>query len=230
MSFKAPVWDNEKNCYEITINKEVKFEYIELRDSCEEKEANSTEFHNLINTIIEALGEEGKGWFSSPIKPSVVLKRLVNKYNYNTPADNNNNRYKVIFIPTVFVIYPGKFELYWIVNFLKDDVIPSDFIEVSEELEEAPAKTIIINDIIENIDIPFDNNQEITEEVSSRAAFKQKIRHARLKAAIASMKAEKMAEKYFRRYGIQTRTEFDSESELSLESDDSESESESKSE
>ena len=224
MSFKAPLWNNKKNCYEININVDTKFQYTELRNNLLEKEPESSEFHNIINTIIEELGEQGKVWFSSPIKPSVVLKRLMHKYNYCIPANyEDNTRYKLIYTPTLFIIYPGKFELYWEVNYVKDDIIPSEFIEFSEELEDSPAKTIIINDIVENVEIPFDN-EEIVEEVSSRAAFKQKVRHAHLKAAIASMKAEKMAEKYFRRYGIQTGVEFESDSELSLESDKSDSE------
>ena len=225
MSFKSPIWNNKKNCYEININIDTKFQYTELRNNFLEKEPESSEFYNRVNTIIEELGEEGKGWFSSPIKPSVVLKRLVNKYNYCIPApyEEDNTRYKLIYTPTLFIIYPGKFELYWEVNYIKDDIIPSEFIEFSEELEEAPAKTIIINDIIANVEIPFDN-EEIVEGVSSRAAFKQKVRLSRLKAAIASMKAEKMAEKYYRRYGIQTGVEFDSESELSLESNENDSE------
>jgi len=226
MSFKAPIWNNKNNCYEININIDTKFEYIELRTNNNlEKEPESSEFHSIVNTIIEELGEQGKTWFSSPIKSSVVLKRLVHKYNRSIPAVyEDNTRYKLMYTPKLFIIYPGKFELYWNVNYVKDDLIPSEFIEFSEELEDSPAKTIIINDIVENVEIPFDNNEEIVEEVSSRAAFKQKVRHARLKAAIASMKAEKMAEKYFRRYGIQTGLEFESDSELSLESDESESE------
>jgi hypothetical protein len=52
--------------------------------------------------------------------------------------------------------------------------------------------------------------------------LKQKVRKAKLKAAVATMKAERMAEKYFRRYGIQTN--LDSDSDISFDSDEESSE------
>ena len=214
MNFKAPIWDNTKNCYEIQINPNVEFTY---------KSDLTTPSESIINKIVESLAEEGKQWFSSPIKSSIVLKRLVNIFKGDVPPASNN---LYVYTPTLFIIYPRKFELVWDVSAIKNDIIPCNFIEFSEDLEDAPAKTIIIqeNDILENVDIPFDESQEEPDHISSRAVFKQRIRHARLKAAIAAMKAEKMAEKYFRRYGIQTGLEFESDSELSLESDESESE------
>jgi len=208
MNFKAPIWDNVKNCYEIYINPNVDFEFISNI---------TTPNKTIIYKIIESLAAEGKEWFSSPIKPAIVLKHLIQKY---TPAIEISERHMHVYKPRIFILYPGKFELVWDVSIKKNDMIPSEFIEYSEELEDAPAKTIIIqeNDILENVEIPFDESQVGSDHLSSRAIFKQKIRHARLKVAIATMNAEKMAEKYFRRYGIQTG--IDSESELSFDSEE----------
>jgi hypothetical protein len=99
-------------------------------------------------------------------------------------------------------------------------------IDFAEDLDVTEPRTIIIqqNDIIENVDIPFDISEQTIHQVSSRAILKQKVRQAKLKASIATMKAERMAEKYFRRYGIQT--ELGSDSELSLNSDEEESDEE----
>ena len=64
------------------------------------------------------------------------------------------------------------------------------------------------------------NSNEL--ELISRANLKKKIRETRLKATILAMKAERMAEKYFRRYGLNSNFEY--ESDLSLDSDGDESE------
>ena len=72
------------------------------------------------------------------------------------------------------------------------------------------------------------NNEELNEisdispeqhiENSSRALLKKKVREARLKVAIAKIKAEKLAAKYFRRYGNDLDVSY--ESDLSSDSDE----------
>ena len=120
------------------------------------------------------------------------------------------------------------FEIYWKARYEDYNDIKSNIVEYAEDLTEAePTKTIIIQshpadiELIENEEIQFDNS-ESEINISSRAMLKKQVRQIRLKAAIATMRAERMAEKYFRRYGI--HTDLDGESELSLDSDEEDSE------
>ena len=109
---------------------------------------------------------------------------------------------------------------------IKDTVIPTNFINLSDEAEEIEPRNIIIqqNEILENIDIPFNNSEQELVEVTSRANFKKELHRLKLKAAIATMKAEKLAEKYFRRYGIDK--EDDLGSDILFESDEENSDEE----
>jgi hypothetical protein len=138
------------------------------------------------------------------------------------------NTFKFTWSPVSLEITPKAFELKWTVSFVKinEQQVSSNGIDFAEDLESTEPRTIVIqqNEIIENVDIPFDISEQSVHQVSSRAVLKQKVRQAKLKASIATMKAERMAEKYFRRYGVQT--DLGSDSELSLNSDEEEEDEE----
>jgi hypothetical protein len=228
-TFTNPEWIVQTNQYKIKVNDWSKFQYLENRDKSSGNfydtvnVDNNEEFKKVLENLIDRLCNEGRNWFASPIRPEVLLKRLSHTFMKPDVDCAYGNFVEFTWAPKTIFINQKSFEIEWnIVNYInKNSVIPSNFIDFSEELEDAPAKTIIIqeNELLENVEIPFDESQNQIDLVSSRAAMKQKVRAARLKAAIASMKAEKLAEKYFRRYGT-VQMGLESDSELSFESDE----------
>jgi len=228
-TFTNPEWNVQTNQYVIKVKKYYnEFLYIENRDKSSGNfydtvtVENNQEFKKVLASLIDKLCNEGKNWFASPIRPEILLKRLSHTFMKPTEDDNFGSLVEFTWAPKTIFINQKNFEIEWIIINYKtiNSLIPSNFIDFSEELEDAPAKTIIIqeNELLENVEIPFDESQNEIDLVSSRAAMKQKVRAARLKAAIATMKAEKLAEKYFRRYGIQN--DLENESELSFDSDE----------
>jgi hypothetical protein len=229
--FSQPQWNPSTNSYTIKINSPQDFSYIEVRDksSGHEKAVDVTNdrFQLIVNNLANSVYEHGNSWFASPIKPNIFLKKA--KHIIDPPIYSNlpGNQIEFTWNPVSFEITTRNFEIKWKLLFANTiTTIPSNFIDISEELE---PRTIVIqqNEIIENAEIPFDNSDQSFHPISSRAAgmlLKQKVRKAKLKAAIATMNAERMAEKYFRRYGVQT--DLDSDSDLSFDSDEEESDSE----
>lgn len=233
MSFQRPEWDPKDNSYSVNIKNWQQFQYSEVRSKSSGEDFfssintnNNNKFNDILNNIANTLFTEGSEWFASPIKPQLFLKKI--KHNFETPNMNQTYGTNVEFTwaPIQLKIIPTSFLIHWRIIHFKDqtNIIPSDFIQDFDDIEELEPKTIVIqqNEIIENVDIPFDNSEKPIHVVSSRALMKQKVRQAKLKAAIATMKAERMAEKYFRRYGIETQV--DSDSELSFDSYETDSE------
>jgi hypothetical protein len=234
MIFTTPQWNPSKNSYTIQINSNM-FNHTETRSISSGDaffttvDITSNSFQEHINTLSLKINEDSKLWFASPIKPHIFIKKVshifdevpLNLYTYG-------KTFKFTWTPISLEITPKMFELKWNLTFVKinEPVVSPNGIDFAEDLDVTEPRTIIIqqNDIIENVDIPFDISEQTIHQVSSRAILKQKVRQAKLKASIATMKAERMAEKYFRRYGIQT--ELGSDSELSLDSNKEESDEE----
>ena len=227
--FSQPQWNPSSNSYTIKINLPQQFSYAEIRDKSsgfdKEVDVLNNSFQSVVNDLATSVYEHGSSWFASPIKPHIFMKKA--KHIIDTPGypmNNPGNQIEFTWNPVSFEITPKNFEIRWkLLSSIPVSAIPSNFIDISEELE---PRTILIqqNDIIENAEIPFDSSEQDIHPISSRALLKQKVRKSKLKAAIATMKAERMAEKYFRRYGVQT--DLDSDSDLSLDSDEELSEEE----
>ena len=236
MIFSNPIWNVHTNSYKVRIIDKNQFLYTETRLKSSGESFYDTinvsmnSFKTVVNTFADIIHKEGSSWFATPIKPEVFLKKVKHSFDKIPKHEKKPYGNNVLFTwaPYELEITSKSFEILWELFKYEnnDSIIPSNFIDFSEDLELNP-RTIVIqkNDIIENAEIPFDNSeQDNIHQISSRAILKQKVRRAKLKAAIATMKAERMAEKYFRRYGIETN--LDSDSDISFDSEDEESEEE----
>lgn len=234
MMFTTPQWNPSKNSYTIEISSS-EYNYNEIRSLSSGDaffttvDITSNSFQELINTLSLKINENSTSWFASPIKPHIFIKKVTHNFDV-IPLNlySYGNTFKFTWSPVSLEITPKAFELRWNVSFVKinEQQVSSNGIDFAEDLESTEPRTIVIqqNEIIENVDIPFDISEQSVHQVSSRAVLKQKVRQAKLKASIATMKAERMAEKYFRRYGVQT--DLGSDSELSLNSDEEEEDEE----
>jgi len=233
--FSSPIWDAVRNSYFVSIINIDDFNYKEIRNKSSgtnffnNPNVDSKEFQEAVFKFAEAVSKQGEQWFASPIKPSVFIKKVKNTFVKISENDNDyGNIVQFTWKPRSLEINSRSFEISWKVTYetIKDTVIPTNFINLSDEAEEIEPRNIIIqqNEILENIDIPFNNSEQELVEVNSRANFKKELHRLKLKAAIATMKAEKLAEKYFRRYGIDK--EDDLGSDILFESDEENSDEE----
>lgn len=232
MSFTLPKWSSTHENYTIEITHTTTFEYVEIRESSganfyHQPDVEVPEFKKVIEEIAKQIHIQGAKWFASPIKPAIFLKRVRNIF-APIPEKNYGKTCFVTWSPYLLKLHSNYYELVWKVSVSKkEDILPTSAIEYSDELNEPIEERVQLQsnpaeiseiELLENEVLPSLN----TMEISSRAAMKKKIRETRLKAAVLALKAEKLAEKYFKRYGNYSTFEY--ESDLSLNSDEEESE------
>lgn len=230
MSFSIPQWSSTKEIYIIKILSNSTFEYTETRQSsganfCLAPSNESQTFKKVLEEIANQIFIKGKSWFASPIKPLLFLKKVRNIFAKVVLPENYGNTYLLTWTPYLLNIHSNYYELLWNVS-LKKNILPSNSnsIEFSDELNEPVQEKIVIQSNpaeiceLELVEAP----PLTTMEISSRANMKKKIRQTRLRAAILALKAEKMAEKYFRRYGNLSGIEYESDLSLSEKSEESE--------
>ena len=220
MNFSKAVWNSTKKSWILDIYNSNEFDYYEIRSISSndifflDPDINTNKFNILLKKISSEVVSKGKQWFASPIKENIFLKRV--KHNFEKGSNENNYGTNSLFRWRLYklVFDSSGYELYWSI-FIEDYKEPMETLNTIEDLRENIVEEEIQQLEVEELKELPSQPSNIVFEISSRAIYKKRVREARLKATIATMKAEKMAEKYFRRYG--TQINFDDESDLSSE-------------
>ena len=222
MILSKPIWSPTNKTYTINVLNHGTITYSEVR-SINDPEVRSTsgnhflndpdinkkEFQELFMDFIKEFIEFSKDIFSTPIKDTIFIKRSKHILKQISKTNNYGERCLITWKPEKIIITSNNYEIYWDVDIVVlDDTIDSE----------------LIKSVTTNIIEPNEEIQEITtispeqdNENISRALLKKKVREERLKVAIAKLKAEKLAAKYFRRYGNDLDVSY--ESDLSSDSD-----------
>jgi hypothetical protein len=151
-------------------------------------------------------------YFSKPLERAVFFKRLV--YHYFTEEVEltkileTGETFRATWIPARIVFYTNRYELELTLAELEAVIVPSaipsgfleglgvpgeeiDTVMAQDELPELPIAEVNI--------IPYG---EITpEEKAKRELARKHVRQARLRASLAKLKAERLADRYYKRYG-----------------------------
>jgi hypothetical protein len=130
------------------------------------------------------------------------------------PAAPGREVERAIWIPDRILFYASRYELHWYlraVDFVPEPTIPPGFLErgvADEELVEIntegapfelPGQEGPLGALDEDA-IPL-SSRFTREELEKKAMERQRIRQARLRVALAQLKAERLAERYYRKYG-----------------------------
>lgn len=180
--------------------------------------------------------EKSKKYFTSPLTIEKVLRHLRHTVQ---PAELPSQEawYSFTWKPALFVIKAGDFALGWTVAHFEqmDAVIPVEFVEPTTPKAEAvkapeqsanQIRNILIHDSLIPVgDLPLSDLPPLsfgTEEFDpAREETKRRIREARLKVQLARLKAQRMEQKYYERYG-QVPEDSEESSDFSSESEEDE--------
>ncbi len=196
------------------------------------KEDCKQNLESFLNTFIE----KTKRYFTTPLRTKTILSRLSHVWE-GLPANPAGNMptgwYTVNWKPASLKIVPREFVLVWKAGTLElaEPVIPTNFIADSESRSPSPApelrtiqlqqSTSSANSLVElepTFADPTDSRlMTLDYEAPSHRLEKKKIREAKLRAALASLKAERLAEKYYQKYGSlpgEDSSDLSSESEI----------------
>lgn len=244
MEISAPVWNVTQAAYSFTLLHNT--QTCSSAPFAYEKEGNGflpeplpDALELFSRSFLDLLLEKTKKWFSAPLRKESVLKRLRHEFDRaSQEKPNENGWYTATWIPDRFEVHSKEFFLYWKLKQYETaaPIIPESFLTATtpraqSPVAEAETKTIHIQNTVEgNLPeglipvqdlplsdlppLPFFVEDETQKE--KREEDKRKIREARLRVALAKLKAERMAEHYYQRYGEKPE---DSDSELSSDSD-----------
>jgi hypothetical protein len=190
---------------------------------------------SLITPLFEDFIEKSKKHFASALKLKTILSRLTHTWVPGNIPIETPGWYKAVWTPKEIVVKSREFVLGWTLTSLlpTEPIIPIEFLAAPTPRAGSPAEEVrtfqiqqtqgSVNGLEESEPDFVDSDiHNLTNEyeVSDLSLERRKVREARLRAALANLKAEKMAEKYYRKYGIQPGEE----SELSSDSEDEEEE------
>ena len=225
MSFQVlpPQFEADKKRYIFTFRNAPKIE----ETTSDPSKLGVTE-EDLTELFVKDFLQQASKFFSKPLEPALFYKRVDYKWLTEevelTKILETGETFRATWVPARIIFYTSRYELYFTLAELEpvivSSAIPPGFLdelgvpgeEVYDISQETELPELPIAEITQEI-IPYG---EITEEEKAKRELARKhIRQARLRASLAQLRAEKLADRYYKRYG-----NFDmdsSESELSSE-------------
>jgi hypothetical protein len=160
-------------------------------------------------------------YFSAELPLTTFLKRLVFSWDLGELEEDIQvkapKRLELVWIPARILFQTGRYELVWQL------VGVEEFSGLDEEELPAFASSgggeglpVSLEEVVETTSIPFES---AGRSLTPRGAARKKVREARLRVAVAQLRAERLAQNYFEKYGDFEGVGEDSDSDLSLDSD-----------
>lgn len=204
MTFKVltPVHDASKNCYVFKFKDAQRFMEV-TRDPTKMRVSE-----DILKDFASDFLSQASQYFSKPLDFTVFFQRVA--HSWNTAefdlTELPSEPVRVCWIPAQILFYTGRYEIHW--NLVEMEVekpkIPSGFMDGLPDLQEVGGT------------IPFED--PAAGEKERRAKERRRIREARLRTILSKLRAERLAERYFKRYGnfdgVGSESELSSEDEL----------------
>jgi hypothetical protein len=195
MEIAPPIWNSTDMVYKFNINEcSEQFIYKTLSTFTNKIVVPAGDENNLLEKlpgIMDIFILTYQKWFPGKLlDKSNLQKRLVHKwFCSSTPDLKSGCLYHYTWKPTAFMFGPQKFEINWMLSETKPIVTPGAKGVFAEMVETTT----------ENLPLSSDTGP-MNIEVRTRQEFRKKVRQARLRSALAEMRAAKLAEEYYRRY------------------------------
>ncbi len=239
MEISVPTWNSQTSSYSFQILQSRNFVeeilYVEAPTAKVDLPASyavgQAEARELYGRVVGEILEKIKKYFTNPLTSEKVLRHLAVSTKEGEVSIPVQGWYTLHWKPVRFVVKAGEFHIVWeMVSAVEATPrIPAEFTAQTPRAqtpEQGPEQTrsIQIHDSLIPVgDLPLSDLpplsflQEETDPV--REESRRRIREARLKVALAKLKAQRMEQKYYERYG---QTPEDSEEESSDLTSDSE--------
>jgi len=190
---------------------------------------------NVVSGFLDVFVQKTAKHFATPLRTTNILPRL--KHVWTPPTvDLTDKSYVFEWTPKEMIVKSREFCLVWTsVARESEPVISSDFLNLapSRSSSPAPAETKDLRTIqlqaqtgLVEHEIPMsadlsDPRMTLEYENSAHSAEKKRIREARLRAALANLRAERLTEKYYEKYGTPAEDDSSGLSSDSVDQDES---------
>jgi hypothetical protein len=217
MEFSSPIWDARTSIYKIAIQTRFNLasepQFIDLSGTSfniEMPDTSSEELKNIVGEFVRSLiaKDAQAKWFSSRLKETSILKRLSHKW---VASDMNPTHtwFIALWTPIYLEVASQGFTLYWQVKRFEESApqISSRFLAISrpESPTEDATKQITIHPFtagaeLEIAEIPF-TNENTAIDFQQQMRDKDALQEARLRLALAKLKANRLSNTYYQKYG-----------------------------
>jgi hypothetical protein len=232
VSIERPVFLHDKRCHEVKISQ------CDLRLTKEVSTAaelpveftGDSQEADALEPFLQGFLEESKGFFSKPLDSDLFRYRLVHCWDGLDSCSTEKVRARVQWVPASVLFYPNRYELHWEIAEFEELSASTNLSGQAEEpaVESAPVSSELPSESATTISpraenppdlladaelldaIPFEASAQMVAGPANRSRERQRIRRARLKAALAQLRAERLAERYYDRYGTLAGIEGDS--------------------
>lgn len=238
MEIQTPTWDSKTQSYTFRIAKSTltleQTVYLEKQTELTLPDIS----HEHSQAFVREFLEKTKKYFTNPLTPEKVLRHLrhaVHRVSQSSlPTDSN--WFTISWQPYSFTLKAGEYTLVWEpVSFQETQpVIPAEFLgattpraqsPIPEQQQESLRSIQIHDSLIPVGDLPLSDlpplSFEVEEQDPAREESRRRIREARLKVQLAKLKAQRMEQRYYERYGA-TAEDSDESSEFSSDSEEEE--------
>jgi hypothetical protein len=181
MAFRVgtPVYNTELKCHTLALDNGSRFQGKTVSPFHIDFTAVGLKFSEFVEEFLS----KASSYFSKPLDPALFFQRVV--HSYSTGEDLSGVQVKSIsWIPARVLFYPTRYEIQWVIG----------------EFEEELATAFASGELVETAVPDKKAGPRILHE-SAQKRIRQKIRQARLKAALARLQVEQMTEKYYAKYG-----------------------------
>jgi hypothetical protein len=188
---------------------------------------------DTLDSFLGELLEKIKKYFTNPLSKDKVLRHLRSHVIAND-LPKTAGWYTFTWKPVEFIVKSGEFTLGWHVAEYKssDPMIPAEFTASTTPRAQSPVpeqttderRSIQIKDSLIPVgDLPLSDLPPLSfgpeDSDPARDEIRRRIREARLKVQLAKLKAQRMEQKYYERYG-QPAEETEDSSEFSSDSEE----------
>lgn len=172
--------------------------------------------------IVSELINQTVSWFTAPLTVAQMSKRLQIEFLKFDDYTPQNKWVQAIWVPTYFQVKRSGFVLALKIESLIEcnPRIPTTFFESITPRATTPTEPVKVevrnivlvpgagpNEMEQIDDIPLSETQASFEIKDERTRERQRLRQAKLRAAIARLKVEEMRERYLRHYGDELMNE-----------------------
>lgn len=229
MEIGIPTWNSSNTSYLFRILKcSQQIEQSFYYDSSAHTEfpADSAVIHAFVQEFLE----KTKKYFTTPLTAEKVLRHLRHTADgANRPTESG--WYTLVWKPYALIVKSGDFNLSWQIVEAKvaEPMIPAEFTTTTPRAqspavpEQPEIRQIQIHDSLIPVgDLPLSDLPPLsfgTESDPEKEEIRRRIREARLKVQLAKLKAQRMEQKYYERYG-QDAEDSEESSEFSSDSDE----------
>lgn len=241
MEVTSPTWDAKQSTYTFHINTKLENSSLLIQGAPvfvgSDVDLSGIELpvidSHILDTILHGFVEQTKQWFTTPLGTESMKKRLRHTTSIAAKPDQEG-WYEPLWKPMLMKVARSQFQLHWVLSQWKACLpkISADFCMGSttpraqspEQPQTQELRTIHIQDTLVPVgDLPLSDLPPLSfyaepDTDQKRQEIRQKIREARLRVALAKLKAERMEYKYYERYG-EMPAESEGSSDLSSDSE-----------